>query len=153
MLRFTKSFLLNNVILAMFIALLIAPASGGVGPTLGNYAPTSLALSTDTTVTPDAPPTNTTSIHVSTVTDFKGTLAASPMTGVVRVTDAQPAGAYTITVRAFDSGGASVTKTFTLTVITATMCSSVNPAGASVGAGNSPQSVVVGDFNGDGKQD
>ena len=62
------------------------------GPRLGNYSDTSLALSTDTTVTPDAPPTNTTSINVSTSTDFKGTLAGDPTTGVVRVTDAHPAG-------------------------------------------------------------
>ena len=44
-------------------------------PTLGNYPNTSLSLSTDTTVTPDAAPTGTTSITVSTSTDFKGTFA------------------------------------------------------------------------------
>ena len=43
-------------------------------PTLGNYPDTSLPLSTDTTVTPDAAPTNTTHINVSTSTDFKGRL-------------------------------------------------------------------------------
>src|ERR1051325_7977490 len=36
------------------------------GPTLGNYSNTSISLSTDTTVAPDAPPTNTTNINVST---------------------------------------------------------------------------------------
>ena len=42
--------------------------------TLGNYPDTSLPLSTDTTVTPDAAPTNTTSVNISTPTNFKGTL-------------------------------------------------------------------------------
>ena len=76
-------------------------------PTLGNYPDTSLPLSTDTTVTPDAAPTNTTSINVSTSTDFKGTLEGDPATGVVRVTDAHPAGTYTVTVTAFGSDGAT----------------------------------------------
>ena len=76
-----------------------------VPPTLGNYPDTSIPLSTDTTVTPDAAPTNTTSINVSTSTDFKGKLEGDPATGVVRVTDAHPAGTYTVTVTAFNSGG------------------------------------------------
>jgi len=36
----------------------------GSAPTLGNYPDTSLSLSTDTTLTPDATPTNTTRINV-----------------------------------------------------------------------------------------
>jgi hypothetical protein len=69
-------------------------------------------------VTPDAPPTNATSINVSTSIDFKETLAGDPMTGVVRMTDAHPAGTYTVTVTAFDSVGGTATKTFVLTVTT-----------------------------------
>src|SRR5438874_2288906 len=94
---------------------------------LGNYPDTSVSLSGDTTVTPDATPTNTTSINVSTNTNFKGTFAASPTTGVVTVTDAHPAGAYTVTVTAFGPGG-TTTKTFTLTV-------TVAPCGANFTAG------------------
>src|SRR6266446_2214859 len=82
---------------------------------LGNYPDTSVSLSGDATVTPDAAPTNTTSINVSTNTNFNGTFAASPATGVVTVTDAHPAGTYTVTVTAFGPGGL-MTKTFTLTV-------------------------------------
>ena len=93
-------------------------------PTLGNYPDTSLPLSTDTTVIPDAAPSDTTSINVSTSTDFNGTLTGDPTTGVVRVTDAHPAGTYTVTVTAFDSGGATATKTFTLTVTTPVTCDS-----------------------------
>src|SRR5205085_3939782 len=61
-------------------------------PTLGNYPDTSLPLSTNTAVAPDSPPTNTTSVTVSTSTNFNGTLAGDPITGVVRVTDSRPAG-------------------------------------------------------------
>jgi hypothetical protein len=139
--------------LIFVFAILLASAAVET-PTLGNYPDTTLALSTDTTVAPDAPPTNTISINVSTSTDFKGTLAGDPITGVVRVTDAHPAGTYTVTVIAFDSGGETASKTFTLTVTTPATCFSVGFATATNHiTGNYPYSVAVGDFNGDGKQD
>ena len=99
----------------------------------------------------DAMPTG---INVSTSTNFKGTFAADPATGVVRVTNAHPAGAYTVTVTAF-GGGASTSKTFTLTVQQGTACAgaSVFTNAANVSAGTAPQSVAIGDFNSDGKQD
>ncbi|MEP6685959.1 MAG: FG-GAP-like repeat-containing protein [Verrucomicrobiota bacterium] len=123
-------------------------------PTLGNYPPTSIALSADTTVMPDAAPTNATRISVSTSTNFKGKLEGYPTTGVVRATDAHPAGTYTVTVKAFDSGGATATKTFMLTVTTPVTCTPVNFAAAvNLSTGFTPVSVVVGDFNGDGMQD
>src|SRR5438477_1631721 len=118
------------------------------GPTLGNYPDTSVPLSTDTTVTPDAAPTNTMNINVSTSTDFKGKLEGDPTTGVVRVTDAHPAGTYTVRVTAFDSGGATATKTFSLTVTTPTTCTPVSfAAPASFGVGSVPVLVAVGDLN------
>ena len=130
------------------------PNEIAVTPTLGNYPNTSLPLSTDTTVTPEAAPTNTTSINVSTSTNFKGTLAGDPATGVVRVTNAHPAGTYTVTVRAFDSAGASVTRTFMLTVTTPVTCNPLTFAAvAPFAAGSNPGSTAVGDFNGDGARD
>ena len=138
----------------IFVSAILLATARVATPILGNYPDTTLALSTDTTVTPDAPPTNTTSINVSTSTDFNGTLAGDPTTGVVRVTDAHPAGTYTVTVTAFDSGGATATKTFTLTVTTTPVtCNLSFAAAANFAAGDVPRSVAVGDFNGDGKQD
>lgn len=123
-------------------------------PILGNYPNTSLSLSTDTTVIPDAAPSGTTSITVSTSTDFKGTFAGDRTTGVVRITDAHPAGSYTVTVTAFDRDGATATRTFTLTVTTPATCLPVSFASAvNYTTGSYPTSVAVGDFNGDGKQD
>src|SRR5436190_23048914 len=96
-------------------------------PTLGDYSDTSVSLSGNTTIMPSATPANTTSINVSSDSNFKGTFAASPMTGVVTVTDAHPAGTYTVTVTAFGPGG-TMTKTFTLT-ITSTPCGAGSTAG------------------------
>jgi uncharacterized repeat protein (TIGR01451 family) len=119
---------------------------------LGNYPNTSVQLGANTTVTPDAAPAATTSINVSTSTNFKGKLEGDPATGVVRVTDAHPAGRYTVTVTAFDGGPTS--KTFTLTVTTPATCNPVSFAAAtSFPAGTNAQAITVGDFNGDGNQD
>ena len=117
-----SAFQITFSIALIFVSAILLAIAAVATPMLGNYPDTSLALSTDTTVTPDAAPTNTTSINVSTSTDFNGTLAGDPTTGVVRVTDAHPAGTYTVTVTAFDSGGATATKTFTLTVTTPVTC-------------------------------
>lgn len=129
----------------------LSPSSSA---TLGNYANTNVPLSANTTITPDAAPTNTTHLNVSTSTSFKGWLEGDPTTGVVRVTDAHPAGSYSVTVTAFDSGGLPITKTFILTVTTPATCNPVSFAPpANSGVGSRPDSIVVGDFNGDGKQD
>src|ERR1051325_6196516 len=127
---------------------------GVMAPILGNYPRTSVSLSGDTTVMPNSAPTNTTSINVATSTAFKGKLEGYPATGIVRVTDAHPAGTYTVTVKAFDSAGASVSKAFVLKVRTPVTCNPVHFATATnVPAGNGPYASAVGDFNGDGKQD
>src|SRR5204862_200939 len=64
-----------------------------------------------------------------------------------------PAGTYIVTVKAFDSSGASASKTFMLTVTTPTTCTPVRFSATNFPVGTSPESVAVGDFNGDGKQD
>src|SRR5689334_12005587 len=85
------------------IVLIFAFAGAAVAtPILGNYPDTSLPLSGDTTVTPDAAPSEKTSINVATSTNFKGTFAGDRVTGVVQVTNAHPAGVYSVTVTALD---------------------------------------------------
>ncbi len=122
---------------------------------LGNYPNTTVDIGANTTVTPDAAPTNIVRINVSTSTSFNGTLVANPSTGVVRVTDAQPAGTYPITVKTFDNMGGTFTRTFNLIVQNpAVSCAtpSFSPA-ANVAAGDDPCWVAIGDFNNDGNQD
>ena len=93
-------------------------------------------------------------MNVSASTNFKGKLEADPATGIVRVTDAHPAGIYPITVKAFGFMGVTNTRTFTLTVNTPPVCNPVSFAPTvNYGVGTDPQGVTVGDFNGDGKQD
>jgi FG-GAP-like repeat len=84
------------------------------------------------------------------------TMAGWPQrtTGIVRATDAHPAGTYTVTVTAFDTVGGSATKTFALTVTTPVTCNPVSFAAATnFAAGDAAFSVVVGDFDSDGHQD
>ncbi len=138
----------------------VIQATGITAPTLGDYANTTIPLSGNTTVTPNAAPSNNTSATATTSPDFKGKLEVDPTTGVVRITNAHSANgageSYLVTVRAYNAGGAT-TKPFNLTVTTPTGCSTFNASAfasssypASISSANSP---AVADFNGDGKQD
>ncbi|MBB3838367.1 hypothetical protein FHS57_002372 [Runella defluvii] len=125
----------------------------GVVPTLGTYSNTSIIAGQNASITPSAVPTNVTSaVAYSSTTNFTGVLAVNPTTGVVTVTKAMQAGTYAITVKAFN-GTASTTATFTLTVTNPTCSQGAFGGVTDVAVGQTPGSVVVGDFNGDGKQD
>jgi outer membrane biosynthesis protein TonB len=111
-------------------------------------------LGANTTITPDTAPTNTTSMNVEASTNFKGRLEGDPTTGVLRLTNAHPAGVFPATVTGFDASGIPSTATFTLTVTTPAACNPVNfPPPANFPVGTFPRSVAVGDFNRDGLQD
>ena len=126
----------------------------GIVLTLGNYPNTMVTLGANTTITPDATPQGATSINVSTNSNFKGTFVANLTTGVVRVTNAHPAGSYLVAVRAFQ-GISSLQRTFTLTVTNGTACTGTVQFtnAADVPVGSTPRQTVVGDFNNDGNQD
>lgn len=129
------------------------PSSIDSKPTLGQYPEASFSLSADGAVAPDIAPSGVTRIRVSTSTSFQGTIEADPSTGVVRVTNAHPAGLYVVSVKAFDNAGASAEKTFSLTVRTSAACAPFYFAASTRAVGGAPQAVAVGDFNHDGKQD
>lgn len=131
-----------------------ATPTSAATPTLGNYPSTSIPLSSDTTVIPDAAPTIASKMLVSASTSFKGKLEGDPVTGAVRVTNAHPAGTYGVRVTAYESGGASTTKFFSLIVTTPPACDPVTFAPAlNFGTATGPRSGAVGDFNRDGIQD
>src|SRR5947209_13429412 len=76
-----------------------ASASMLLPPRLGEYPNMTVALSGDMTVIPDAVPSGATSMRALTSTSFKGTFTADSKTGLVRVTNAHPAGDYSVTVQ------------------------------------------------------
>lgn len=128
--------------------------------TLGAYPNATVAAGGNTIVTPTAAPTGASSITARTSANFKGVLSVNPTIGAVRVTDAQPAGVYTVTVTALDAAQTMTTATFQLTVSQPLTCASPfttanftaapgSPYRAQVG----PQFPEVGDFNNDGIAD
>jgi len=123
-------------------------------PEFARYPDMTVGLSGDSTVTPDVPPSGATAINASISTNFQGMLTADLTTGVVRVTNAHPAGTYTVTVHA-DIRGAPSISAFQLIVQQGKSCAAgpgFTPTADGPGS-NTPISVAVGDFNNDGKQD
>ncbi len=118
-------------------------------PTLGIYPNASVIAGGNTTISPNVAPNFYTSVAVSSGTDFTGILTIDPITGIVRATDAKPAGTYTVTVTAYNA--ITATATFTLTVTDPTSCQALFTNGTEISGGK--RGVSIGDFNGDGKQD
>jgi hypothetical protein len=124
-------------------------------PTLGTYTNNSVVTAQNMKFTPGATPPQAVSLVAYTNSNFRGVLTADPATGVVTVTDAKPAGIYTVTVMATGSYGCTATTSFTLRV-TNPICSPglfVDKPPVMTRDDSYPNAVAIGDFNGDGKQD
>jgi uncharacterized protein YjdB len=119
----------------------------GVIHFLGTYPSTSVTAGQNTMVTPSAAPTGATTLNAFADAGFTGVLTVDPTTGVVTITDALQTGTYTVTVT-----HVSATASFTLTVINPD-CAATYDAATDVTVGDGPQSIAIGDFNGDGTQD
>ncbi len=125
-----------------------AISANSVTPSLGTYTAVSVNACGNITVTPTSAPVNVSALYVSAPSAFMGILEANPSTGVITITNARPAGTYTITART-----GVLTRTFTLTVV-APPCSPGSFAlQQSVSVDNNPKVIAVGDFNNDGNQD
>lgn len=122
-------------------------------PILGNYANRSVPLGASSTFTPDTGASNIGTATVTVSGNFKGTVSVSPSSGAVRVLNAYPMGNYTVTVRASDFAGFSVTRSFVLTVTNVSSCNTLDFAGIRANVGINPLGFAVADFNGDGRQD
>ena len=129
-------------------------ASAKLTPILGNYPSTTITKGANAVILSDRVPVGTSRINVATDSDFKGTLVADLASGDVRVTNAHPAGTYTVTVKALDNNSMAST-TFQLTVVSGTVCNGTIrfTNGIGVATGVNPFNVAIGDFNNDGKQD
>ena len=99
-------------------ATLTVNVTANTPPTLGSYPASSVATGGSTTVTPSVAPADNGSVATLTASapGFTGTLTGNPATGVISVSNANPAGSFTVTVTATDNCGATSTATFTLTV-------------------------------------
>jgi hypothetical protein len=89
-------------------------------PTLGTYSPGPLTAGQPAKIYPSAAPADNVSVTVTAAASagFTGSIAADSTTGVLSVANPN-AGSYTITVTATDNCGATMTRSFTLTVNTA----------------------------------
>ncbi len=87
-------------------------------PSAGNYPNATVSPGGNTTVTPDAAPADNGSIVSVTATaaGFTGTLSVDSTPGVVAVGNANPPGAYTVSVTFTDNCGSTTTKQFNLRV-------------------------------------
>jgi hypothetical protein len=118
------------------------------GPSLGNYSNLTIPISADSIVLPNAAPNSATGVFVLTDSRFKGLLTVDPVSGLVRITNAYPAGTYIVKVGADNIPS----KTFTLTVTSASCAAAVFNS-TTLPTGSNPIAVVIGDFNNDGIQD
>ena len=122
-------------------------------PSLGTYSDVTISSAGDNTIaTPDASPVDVTRITAYTDTNFKGEFIVNQLTGAVHITNAYPAGTYTVTVNTTEP---SLQKTFALTVGN-NFCSMAlfTPAATpEITVGTSPGAVTIGDFNNDGIKD
>ena len=112
-----------------------------------------MSAGSTTTITPAAPPANATSITAIAPASFKGIISVNPVTGLVKVINAQPAGTYTINLKAFNSSGIT-SGSFILTV-TNPLCSTgiFTTSGDFLSLPQNNRAIALGDFNNDGKQD
>ena len=128
-----------------------------LSPPLGNYTTTTITIGGHTSITPDAAPSGATSLTAIAPAGFTGTLTVNSTTGAVNVSNAGPVGSYVVKVYARNGCISPTTRTFTLTVGAAAICSGVNFSGptlyATGGTGSYPNAIAVGDFNGDGQPD
>jgi hypothetical protein len=129
-------------------------------PTLGTYENTTVFEGENSIVSPSAAPVGATRFTARTSRKFRGTLVVNPTTGVVRVTNARPAGTYTVNLTATAADSTTSTASFTLTVIAEKGCAPfatsnfTGTATFSTGAAtDTPQFGAIADFNNDGNQD
>jgi hypothetical protein len=143
--------ILSRFCIAILVLSILVSAITTTAQTLGNYPNVTVVAGQNTTVTPGAAPATTTSAVAYTHSRFTGVLIVNPTSSAVSVTNAKPAGTYTITVKAFGADTAS--RTFTLTVANPPCSQAFFGGNNEVSVGNNPRSVAVGDFNGDGNLD
>src|SRR5438128_3386532 len=104
---FRRSFLLFGLVLCLIVIgatlahRFVATTAKAASLTTQSIINFTVALSGNTLVEPMAAPPNTARMTATTTPDFKGILSADPATGLVRITNAHPAGTFTLNARYF----------------------------------------------------
>jgi large repetitive protein len=99
---------------------LLVTVTANTPPAVGNYPNSTVVTGGTLTITPDVPPTDNNTVVSVTATAvpnfFTGTFSGNTSSGGVTVTNANPAGSYTISVTLTDNCGATTTRSFMLMV-------------------------------------
>ena len=98
--------------------------TANAAPTLGTYADKTVAVGAGTTSSPSAAPADNVSLSSVQVAapSLSGAVSVDALTGTVTIANGAPMGTHTITVTATDNCGATVVRTFALTVTCTSGC-------------------------------
>lgn len=139
---------LQSTLLGIFIVLLGIFTQAQ--PILGAYDTTFVKSGQSILVNPDSAPSSLAYTAAFTDGHFTGIFSTNPISGAVRITNANPAGIYKVTVQASDSAGTITDTTFTL-IVTDPLCShGTFTDTTTISVPNDPGSIAMGDFNNDG---
>lgn len=96
---------------------LLVNVTANTPPSLGTYPASRVSLGGSINVIPSAGPSETLGSLSASAPGFSGILTANKGSGMIVISNAGPAGNYTVTITATDDCGASSSKTFALTVL------------------------------------
>lgn len=122
-------------------------------PTLGSYGANAVNVGASTTVVASAAPADNGSIATisASAPGFVGSLSVDPVTGVVSIGNAGPAGVYSVTVTATDNCGVTSSSAFSLTVNVVNLAPTITAVtGLSRQRGSLPSSAAIATVSDDG---
>lgn len=121
-------------------------------PILGSYSNTAVQTGRNFTIIPKAVPKGITSISAESFQSFSGLLTADLATGSISITNARLAGTYPVIVTGYKNS-CSTKDTFLLTINNPNCSQGIFSSKPNISVDGFPNTIAVGDFNRDGKQD
>ncbi len=121
----------------------------GLPVNIGSYPATTVLSGGNTVITPSSIPANTSYLSLSISTGYAGLIGIDKTTGKIQITNAKPAGVYTVNVYV----GTCKNQTFTLTINNNTCNFSAFTSAVNINQGAGANFVTIADFNNDNNQD